>query len=124
MSARAAARHQSNDVADEAGLAIDVTNVELADDGLAEAVTLPDGKRIFPTKIGGVPIHKIAAALLDMQDPAASRFSDRARPTAWSEATRIARIAALVATTPLAEKADLPFIASSPLEQFTIGRST
>lgn len=74
MSAIAAARRQINDVADEAGLAIDVTNVELADKGLAEAVTLPDGKRIFPTKIGGVAIHKIAAALLDMQDPAASRF--------------------------------------------------
>jgi hypothetical protein len=38
------------------------------------AIVLPDGKRIFPPTLFGEPIHELAARLLDMDDPSASKF--------------------------------------------------
>ena len=37
-------------------------------------IELPDGKRIYPPTLFGEPIHELAARLLDMKDPAASKF--------------------------------------------------
>ena len=47
---------------------------ELELDCVAEPIVLPDGKRIFPVRLFGEPIHELAARLIDTQDPAASRF--------------------------------------------------
>ena len=35
---------------------------------------LPDGKRIYPPLLFGEPIDAVACKLIDVQDPAASRF--------------------------------------------------
>jgi hypothetical protein len=40
----------------------------------AEPILLPDGKRIYPPLLHGEPIDRVACALLDMHDPAESRF--------------------------------------------------
>ena len=37
-------------------------------------IQLPDGKIIYPPKLHGEPIDRIACALLDMQQPGRSRF--------------------------------------------------
>jgi hypothetical protein len=75
-SAIAAARQQINDVGAEGDLdgapAGEVIDLDL--DGVADAIQLPDGKVIYPPKLHGEPIDKIACALLDMQDPARSKF--------------------------------------------------
>ena len=47
---------------------------ELELDCVAEPIVLPDGKRIFPVRLFGEPIHEVAARLIDTEDPAASRF--------------------------------------------------
>ena len=47
---------------------------ELELDCVAEPIVLPDGKRIFPVRLFGEPIHEVAARLIDTKDPAASRF--------------------------------------------------
>lgn len=39
-----------------------------------EAIMLPDGRRIYPPRVLGVPAHEIIADLLDAQDPSRSRF--------------------------------------------------
>jgi len=43
-------------------------------DGVAEAIVLPDGKRIYPPRLFGEPIDEVACRLIDTEDPAASRF--------------------------------------------------
>jgi AAA domain (dynein-related subfamily) len=43
-------------------------------DGVADPIVLPDGKRIYPPMLFGEPIDAVACRLIDMQDPAASRF--------------------------------------------------
>jgi hypothetical protein len=40
----------------------------------AEAIVLPDGKRIYPPLLHGETIDRVACALLDMHNPAESRF--------------------------------------------------
>jgi hypothetical protein len=47
---------------------------ELELDCVTEPILLPDGKRIFPVRLFGEPIHELAARLIDTKDPAASRF--------------------------------------------------
>ena len=47
---------------------------ELELDCVAEPIVLPDGKRIFPVRLFGEPIHEVAARLIDTEDPSASRF--------------------------------------------------
>jgi AAA domain (dynein-related subfamily) len=40
----------------------------------AEAIELPDGKRIYPPLLHGEPVDRVACALLDPQDPSQSTF--------------------------------------------------
>lgn len=40
----------------------------------AEAIELPDGRRIFPPSMFGEPVDRVACALLDTEHPARSRF--------------------------------------------------
>src|SRR4249919_1296184 len=72
----AAARRQINDVGAEGDLhgAPDAEVIDLELDGVADAIELPDGKVIYPPKLHGEPIDKIACALLDMQEPSRSKF--------------------------------------------------
>ena len=72
----AAARRQINDVGAEGDLheAPTAQVIDLELDGVADAIELPDGKVIYPPKLHGEPIDQIACALLDMQDPARSKF--------------------------------------------------
>jgi hypothetical protein len=41
---------------------------------VAEPIRLPDGKLIHPPHVHGEPMHELACALLDMEDPRESRF--------------------------------------------------
>lgn len=43
-------------------------------DCAADPIRLPDGKVIYPPLLHGEPVHEIACRLLDMQDPARSRY--------------------------------------------------
>lgn len=51
---------------------IDVNSIDLGD--LADPIRLPDGKVIYPPLLHGEPVHTVACGLLDMVDPAASKF--------------------------------------------------
>lgn len=74
-SAITAAREQIAAVGADAELGpADLAGVDLALDGLATAIELPDGKTIYPPKLHGAPIDQLACELLDMQDPAQSKF--------------------------------------------------
>jgi MoxR-like ATPase len=92
MSQILAARNQVKGVAtDEGGLdGVNTEETTVALDGLADPIELPDGKVIYPTKVGGIPVHKIAAALLDMQDARKSKFLKLIGPpgTGKSQTTR------------------------------------
>ena len=48
--------------------------IDLDVDSVADPIELPDGKLIYPPKLHGEPIDRIACALLDMQQPSRSRF--------------------------------------------------
>ncbi len=39
-----------------------------------DGVLLPDGRRIYPPRVLGIPAHEVIAGLLDQQDPSRSRF--------------------------------------------------
>jgi hypothetical protein len=43
-------------------------------ESIADSIELPDGKVIYPRKLRGEPIDRVACALLDMQQPSRSRF--------------------------------------------------
>src|SRR3954453_3470243 len=72
----AAARQRINDVGADGDLdgARAHGEIDLDVDSVAEPIELPDGKLIYPPKLHGEPIDRIACALLDMQDPSRSRF--------------------------------------------------
>ena len=75
MSAIDAALNQIDEVAADG----DLTPARHAGESLeletpAEPILLPDGKRIYPPLLYGEPIDRVACALLDMHDPAESRF--------------------------------------------------
>lgn len=74
-SAITAARQQIAQVGQDAQLApTGLSDVDLALDTIAEAIELPDGKTIYPPKLHGAPIDQLACNLLDMQQPARSKF--------------------------------------------------
>lgn len=74
-SAISAARAQIAAVGDDAGLRpVEPADVDLALDSLSEAIALPDGRRIYPPRVHGAPVDELACDLLDMQDPARSKF--------------------------------------------------
>jgi hypothetical protein len=75
MSAITAALRQLDDVAAEGGLAVDPLPSEpLALEAAGESIAVPDGKRIYPPRLHGEPVDRLALALLDMEDPARSSF--------------------------------------------------
>jgi hypothetical protein len=75
MSAITAALAQLDDVAAEGDLAAEALPSESLDlEPLADPIRLPDGKRIYPPTLHGEPVDRLALALLDMDDPAASSF--------------------------------------------------
>jgi len=74
MSALTAARDRINGVGADAELVSELGRVTVDADDVADPIELPDGKRIFPSRIHGTPVDEIACALLDMQDPGRSRF--------------------------------------------------
>jgi hypothetical protein len=43
-------------------------------ESIADSIELPEGKVIYPPKLHGEPIDRVACALLDMQQPSRSRF--------------------------------------------------
>ncbi|MFZ0379312.1 MAG: AAA family ATPase [Solirubrobacteraceae bacterium] len=43
-------------------------------DAVSDPIVLPDGKRIYPPLLFGEPIDAVARKLIDVHDPAASRF--------------------------------------------------
>ena len=49
-------------------------DIDLDLDAVADPITLPDGKVIYPPLMHGEPVHELACALMDMQHPARSRF--------------------------------------------------
>ena len=75
-SAIAAARQQINDVGADGDLDVapGPADPHLDLDAVADAIELPDGKRIYPPRLHGQPIDELACALLDMQHPDRSRF--------------------------------------------------
>ena len=75
-SAIAAARQRINDVGADGDLdgARAPGEIDLDVDSIADPIELPDGKLIYPPKLHGEPIDRIACALLDMQQPSRSRF--------------------------------------------------
>jgi hypothetical protein len=91
-SAIAAARQQINDVGAEGDLdgAPAGEAVDLDLHGVADAIELPDGKVIYPPKLHGEPIEKVACSLLDMQEPARSKFLRLIGPPGTGK-TQIAR---------------------------------
>ena len=74
MSALTAARARINGVGADAELVSELGRVPVDADDVAEPIELPDGKRIYPSRIHGTPVDEIACALLDMQHPSQSRF--------------------------------------------------
>ena len=74
-SAIAAARQRINDVGADGDLdgARARGEIDLEVDSIADPIELPDGKLIYPPKLHGEPIDRIACALLDMQQPSRSR---------------------------------------------------
>jgi MoxR-like ATPase len=75
-SAIAAARQRINDVGADGDLdgARAHSEIDLHVDAIADPIELPDGKVIYPPRLHGEPIDRIACALLDMQQPSRSRF--------------------------------------------------
>jgi hypothetical protein len=74
MSALNALLDTTNDVADEGDLAVVAPLQTIDAETIGDGILLPDGKRIFPPKVLGTPVHELACQLLDMQNPAASKF--------------------------------------------------
>jgi hypothetical protein len=75
-SAVAAARRKMREQATEGDLQgrpalVDVSNL---DDYDGEPIVMPDGKTIYPPKLFGEPLHRVAANLIDLEQPATSRF--------------------------------------------------
>ncbi len=62
-------------------------------DTVAEAVTLPDGRRIFPPRLHGTPIDELACALLDLEHPADSTFLRLTGPPGCGK-SQLARVVA------------------------------
>ena len=91
-SAIAAARQQINDVGADGDLdgASAHGEIDLDVDSIADPIELPDGKLIYPPKLHGEPIDRIACALLDMQQPSRSRFLRLVGPPGTGK-TQIAR---------------------------------
>ena len=75
-SAIAAARRQINHVGADGDLdgATAPSEVDLDVESVGDPIELPDGKLIYPPKLHGEPIDRLACALLDMQEPSRSRF--------------------------------------------------
>jgi hypothetical protein len=75
-SAIAAARRQINHVGADGDLdgATAPSEVDLDVESVGDPIELPDGKLIYPPKLHGEPIDRLACALLDMQQPSRSRF--------------------------------------------------
>ena len=65
---------------------------------LAEPIVLPDGKRIYPPLLFGEPIDELACKLIDVQDPAASRFLRLIGPPGTGK-SQVARAVASAAAT-------------------------
>jgi MoxR-like ATPase len=61
-------------VAEEGDLAPEPVLTPISSTDCGDPIELPDGRRIYPPRLHGSPIHEVAAALLDMQDPRQSRF--------------------------------------------------
>ena len=81
-SAIAAARQRINDVGADGDLdgATARGEIDLDVDAIADPIELPDGKVIYPPKLHGEPIDRVACALLDKQQPSGSRFLWRNGP--------------------------------------------
>jgi hypothetical protein len=75
-SAIAAARQRINDVGADGDLdgAAAHGEIDLDIESIADSIELPEGKVIYPPKLHGEPIDRVACALLDMQQPSRSRF--------------------------------------------------
>ena len=88
-SAIAAARQQINAVGADGDLdgARAPGEIDLDVDSVADPIELPDGKLIYPPKLHGEPIDRIACALLDMQQPSRSRFLRMTGPPGWARAS-------------------------------------
>jgi len=64
-----------NDVAAEGDLdTTPLADLEFDLEALADPIRLPDGKVIYPPRLHGEPIHTLACGLLDMHQPAASKY--------------------------------------------------
>jgi hypothetical protein len=75
-SAITAARQRINDVGADGDLdgAAAHGEIDLDIESIADSIELPEGKVIYPPKLHGEPIDRVACALLDMQQPSRSRF--------------------------------------------------
>jgi hypothetical protein len=75
-SAIAAAQQRINDVGAGGDLDGAAAHSEIDPDieSIADSIELPDGTVIYPPKLHGEPIDRVACALLDMQQPSRSRF--------------------------------------------------
>src|SRR4051812_962242 len=75
-SAIAAAPQRINDVGADGDLdgARAHSEIDLDVDAIVDPIELPGGKVIYPPRLHGEPIDRIACALLDMQQPSRSRF--------------------------------------------------
>ena len=94
MSAIAAGVERVNAVAEEGDLAVDLDpTLDLAEDVEQEAIKLPCGRVIYPPKIFGTPVDRIACSLLDAQDPADARFLRLIGPPGTGK-SQIARVIA------------------------------
>lgn len=80
-------------VAEEGELAAETEALLSIDEPLIE-IALPDGRTIYPPSIYGQPVHDIACQLLDMQNPAQSRYLRLIGPPGTGK-SQIARAIAL-----------------------------
>ena len=74
MSAIHAALNTIDQVAQDGDLTAERPSEPLALDALSDPVVLPDGKRIYPPRLHGRPVHELACALLDINHPDRSTF--------------------------------------------------
>ena len=74
MGATASALDKINNVAEEGDLTTPPLSQKVDMSGLADPITLPDGKVIYPPRLHGEPVHELAAKLIDLKHPSRSRF--------------------------------------------------
>ena len=75
MSAITAALGQIDEIGADGELDANTPNPVSFDlDAVADPIVLPDGKRIYPPLLFGEPIDDVACKLIDIENPAASRF--------------------------------------------------